>query len=101
MDATLKDNPLAILNRILFTHDLDFQVCEPAKVVKVYNDGTALVQPLTKLVADNKTNGTLTEKRSLPFASRSATRTTAGSMSNIRSWKVRLDGYSQQTETHH
>lgn len=67
MDATLKDNPLAILNRILFTHDLDFQVCEPAKVVKVYNDGTALVQPLTKLVADNKTNGTLTEKEVSPI----------------------------------
>lgn len=62
MDATLKDNPLAILNRILFSHDLDFHTCEPAKVVKVYSDGTVLVQPLIKIVDDNKEKGTRTEK---------------------------------------
>lgn len=62
MDAAIKDDPLAILNRIMFSHDLDFNVCEPVEVVKVYNDRTVVVQPLTKMVSGDKKNNTYAEK---------------------------------------
>ena len=52
MDRLLRGNPSAILDRILFCHDLAFESCVPAKIEKVYSDHTALARPLIKIVND-------------------------------------------------
>lgn len=50
MDASLRGNPIAIFDRILFCHDLNIDTTMPAVVSEVYNDDTVLVEPLVKLV---------------------------------------------------
>ena len=50
MDAILQDDPISIFDRIMFCRDNKFEVCAPAVVETVFNNGTALVKPLTKLV---------------------------------------------------
>ena len=50
MDRNLRDNPLAIFNRIQFCHDLAFETVGPATVTKLFTDGSVLVKPLIKLV---------------------------------------------------
>lgn len=53
MDRGLKDNPLAILDRVFFCHDLEFETVAPAVVTKLFTDGSVLVKPLVKLVNSN------------------------------------------------
>lgn len=54
MESILRDNPLAIFNRILFCHDLSFESCVPAIIKEVNDDHSAFAQPLMKMMTESQ-----------------------------------------------